>query len=245
MPENQRKHRSASRWTVFIFVVMLAVPGSIAALFHPKTPLPEEWNPVKPLIIAAPITPLTQWKLRNALSDDAVCFQVLRDGGAKLDLLPPLAESDQCHIRPRVTLSGVGDARLKPVETRCQTALRLAMWEQHGLQVAALRHLGQSVTEIRHYSSYNCRRIRTPGGDDGRMSEHATADAIDVSGFVMQDDSSVDLQQDWPSNTPKSAFLRDAFQSACMWFPIALGPDFNSLHADHFHLQTRGWGYCR
>jgi hypothetical protein len=33
--------------------------------------------------------------------------------------------------------------------------------------------------------------------------------------------------------------------SACVWFKTALGPEFNDLHKDHFHLQSRGFGTCR
>lgn len=224
--------------------VLMVVLGGGVALFHPQTPLPDEWNPAQPLQVNAPVTALTSWKLRAALRHDEACFAALRQV-AQATRMPPLEDSEQCHIRPRLTLAGIGDATLAPFETRCQTALRLAMWEQHGLQPAARRHLGQEVTEIRHYSSYSCRKIRTSAGESDRMSSHATANAIDVSGFRLSDGTLVDLRRDWPGEDATAAFLRDAFESACPWFPLALGPDYNTLHADHFHLQTTGWGLCR
>ena len=77
------------------------------------------------------------------------------------------------------------------------------------------------------------------------MSTHATANALDVSGFVLANGVTVDLKKHWPTIGSKADFLRDVFQASCLWFPVALGPEFNVLHADHFHLQTRGWGLCR
>lgn len=222
----------------------VALIGVLTAILHPDTPLPDEWNPTTPLRVDAPLTPLTQWKLRAALSDDDMCLSVMR-GIAAFDSLAPREDSESCHIRPRISLAKVGAVSLRPVETRCQTGLRLAMWEQHGLHALAQRHLGSDVREIRHFSSYSCRAMRTSAGGETRMSTHATANALDVSGFVLENGVAVDLKQHWTQIGPKSDFLRDAFQAACLWFPVALGPEYNALHADHFHLQTRGWGLCR
>ncbi len=222
----------------------VALIGLIAAVFHPDTPLPDEWNPTTPLRVNSPVTSLTGWKLQAALDNDALCLAILQDA-ATYQPQPPLEDSAECFIKPRVSLSTVGPVTLAPVETRCQTALRVAMWERHGLQAAAQRHMQTDVREIRHFSSYSCRQMRTTSGDRTRMSTHATADALDVSGFVLANGETVDLKRDWPGSGPNAAFLRDAFEAACLWFPVALGPEFNALHADHFHLQTRGWGLCR
>ncbi|MFK7939558.1 MAG: extensin family protein [Roseovarius sp.] len=229
-----------------LFKALLAVAFIVcgAAVFHPDTPLPDEWNPTKSLQVTAPLTPLTKWKLRAALGNDAQCLMVMKAAG-QITALSPLEDSDQCFISPRIRLGSVGQAKMRPVDTRCQTALRMAMWEAHGLQTAAIRHLGVPIAEIRHFSSYSCRQMRTSSGGATRMSTHATANAIDVSGFVTRDGRTLDLKQHWPQIGPKADFLRDAFQSACLWFPVALGPEFNALHADHFHLQTTGWGLCR
>lgn len=223
---------------------VIAFISVLTAVLHPETPLPEEWNPSKPLRVDAPITPLTGWKLRAALADDEMCLQVMQHA-ARFDRMPPLQDSDQCHIKPRIALSKVGAAALRPLDTRCQTGLRLAMWERHGLQALAQRHFGSSVSEIRHFSSYSCRAMRTTSGGETRMSTHATANALDVLGFVLANGVTVDLKKHWSAIGPKSDFLRDVFQASCLWFPVALGPEFNALHADHFHLQTRGWGLCR
>lgn len=224
---------------IFIFLSTLAF-----AIWHPRSPLPDPWNPLKPLEIAHPLTPFTQYKLKQALQSPEACLSVLANG-ATFSPLPDLEHSDLCHIRTRVELRAVAGAALRPVETRCQTALRLAMWTQHGIKPAARAHFGQDVAQILHSSSYNCRQIRTPSGSAGRMSTHATADSIDISGVVLGDGRRMTLLEGWPANDARGAFFRDLQTSACKWFRVTLGPDYNALHADHFHLQHTGWGLCR
>lgn len=196
---------------------------------------------MRALVVADPVTPVTYFKLRRAVADPAMCRVALADAGSA-SLMAPLLERDGCHIRNRVKLSTVGDASMRPIETACETALRLAMWERHGVQPAAQKHLGQAVTGIRHIGSYNCRPIR---GSSTRMSTHATAASIDIRGVVLADGHKVDLLRDWNGSVDRQAFLRDLRDSGCRWFSTVLGPDYNSLHADHFHLQNNGWGTCR
>ena len=213
-------------------------------MVHPDTPLPPEWNPLQPLSIDDPLTSLTHWKLTRALGNPETCLAAL-ETGAKIERKPDFVETSRCGITPQVSLSSAGGASVAPVNTRCQTALRLAMWTQHALQPAAQDLFGQGIAQIKHFSSYSCRPMRTASGDSSRMSSHATADAIDVSGFVLEDDTRVSLLLDWSGDTAKSAFLKYANTSACDWFRLTLGPRFNRLHADHFHLQHTGNGLCR
>ena len=226
-------------------IVLLSGAGYLL-LTHPQTPLPRAWNPVEPLRVVDPVTPFTGWKLSRALADDGQCFSTLTEAGAVFQRMDDLEVSAQCHIRPRISLSQLGIARLAPVETRCQTALRLAMWERHGL-VPALEAEGNGrrLTEIAHISSYNCRPIRTSAGTGRRMSTHATADAIDIAGFSFSDGTRLRLLDDWNGSDRDADFLRAARDSACDWFGSVLGPDYNRLHANHFHFQNRGWGTCR
>ena len=77
------------------------------------------------------------------------------------------------------------------------------------------------------------------------MSTHATADAIDIAGFDLVDGTRIRLRTDWQEDGPKADFLRAVRDGACDLFDLTLSPDYNQLHADHFHLQSRGWGLCR
>ena len=241
--KNERSWALIRGLAAFCFAGVLAFGGYLA-LVHPDTPLPREWNPTRPLVISDPLTPLTAWKLNRAVASFDQCVATL-DGYAALQVKDPLEDSDQCFIRDRVNLRGVGAAQLDPIETRCVIALRAAMWERHTLQPAATRILGTTVQSIDHVGSYNCRAMRTMAGPSTRMSTHATADAIDIAGFGFADGTRVRLIDDWEGSGPRADFLRAARDGACEWFSLTLSPDYNRLHADHFHLQSRGWGLCR
>jgi hypothetical protein len=226
-------------------VIIAAIVAAGLLTLHPDTPLPREWNVTKRLHVSDPVTPLTPYKLQSAADDAELCPQVLEAAGLAFEKRPELVETPQCGIRSRVVVSGVGAASLVPVETSCAVALRLAMWERHGIQPAAKRHLGASVIKIEHFSSYNCRQIRTTLGNGNRMSMHATAEAIDISGFRLNDGTQLTLKHDYFGQNDRSTFLTEIRDSACQWFETTLGPEYNSLHHDHFHLQSRGWGTCR
>ena len=228
------------KWAIFATVILALWP----LMYHPQTPLPAAWNPTEPLSIEDAVTPLTDWKIRSAIAHPGTCADLIEHDGGILKRLSNLEESAQCVISQRVEVSRLGSTRVRPFETTCEIALRMAMWDRHALQPAAMRIFGQGVREIRHYSSYNCRRIRTSSGTGSRMSTHATARAVDVSGFVLEDGTLVDLRQHWNEGGPRSAFLREAQQSACDVFGLVLGPEYNALHADHFHIQLDGLG-CR
>jgi hypothetical protein len=227
----------------FAFVGILGF-GGYQVFMHPDTPLPTHWNPTQPLRISDPVTPLTGWKLNRAAAMPEMCLAVL-DGFAAAQSMADLESSARCHIRDRVDLSAVGATRLKAFETRCAVALRMAMWERHSLQPAAQDILGTTLQSIDHFGSYSCRTVRTAAGPSTGMSTHATAEAIDVSGFRFSDGTRISLLENWDDAGPAAAFLSAARDGACDWFRVTLSPEYNSLHADHFHLQSTGWGLCR
>ncbi len=225
-------------WGIAIFALWLL-------LTHPKTPLPPSWNPIAPFKVSDPVTPLTRFKLAEVASDEALCLAALSEARVSYRSLPPRVDSPVCGIEQRLVLSRLGQVELAPVETRCDVALRMAMWTYHDLGPAVQKHFGDTLGTIEHLSSYNCRAIRTPQGSGGQMSTHATAEAIDVTGFRLKNGAHVQLTRDWDGTGPAASFLKDARDGACRWFPTTLGPEFNTLHADHFHLQSRGRGTCR
>ncbi len=222
--------------------VTLAVVVTAVAVLHSDSPLPNHWNPTKNLSVDAPITPVTRLQFFRATRDGAICAQVLREFGARFDELPNLNRSESCHIHDRVRLRALGEVRVGPVETRCDIALRLAMWERHGIRPAA-DAAGLRVTRLFHQGSYNCRKIRTSRGGGRTWSHHATAGAIDIRAFGLADGRQLALLRHWDGEN--AGFLRAVWRSSCDWFKLVLSPEYNSLHADHLHLQASGWGFCR
>ncbi len=236
--------RPRKRWGVRLLVTAVLAAGLYLGadrfLTHPDTPLPENWNPTEPLNVAARQNPMTLWKLRNAARGRNTCLAAL-ETGAIFQTIPDTEDSAQCHIRNSVRLRKVAGASLRATDTRCDLALKMAMWVEHGVQPAAEKHFGMPVRAIRTQGSYNCRPIF----GTQRMSTHAQAKAIDVAGFTLASGRQIELLKHWDGTPEEKAFLRAVRDAACDWFSTTLGPDFNRAHADHFHLQSEGWGTCR
>lgn len=227
-------------WTL---VALGALAGGLWVLAGLEpSPLPDHWNPRKDLVVTAPVTPVTRLQLVRATADDTTCRAALDQAGVAFSDLDDLVVDENCGIAGRGRLSALTRATIKGVETHCATALRLALWEHHVVQPAARQILDRDVTALLHVGSYNCRRIR---GEADVWSSHATADSIDITGVRLGDGRQLTLIEDWQGDGAEAAFLRAIWKGSCDWFRLVLGPEYNRLHADHFHLQNTGWGYCR
>jgi hypothetical protein len=130
----------------------------------------------------------------------------------------------------------------------CPVAAGLAVWEWEVVQPAAQRIFGQRVAEIEHFGSYNCRRMYNREG--ASWSEHATADAVDITAFRLADGTRITLIGDWAGEGKKAQFLRAVRDGGCDLFATVLSPDYNEAHRDHFHFDqaergAMGWRACR
>ncbi len=146
----------------------------------------------------------------------------------------------QCRT-DRPPLGGVPRIACDP---RLSNGPALAAYERHQLAPAASALLNGRLARIEHLGTYACRNIIHAA--TGRRSRHATAEAIDISGFVFGDGRRLTLTADWTSSDQaRAGFLRAARDGACRWFGVTLSPDYNPLHYDHFHLDTGGGRACR
>jgi hypothetical protein len=91
------------------------------------------------------------------------------------------------------------------------------------------------VVGLRVAASYSCRPMNNVNG--ALLSEHGRANAVDVSGFVLENGSIVTVQSGWSGALPERNFLRAVHAGSCAVFTTVLGPDYDSLHHDHLHLD--------
>ncbi|MCM5679727.1 extensin family protein [Schlegelella sp. S2-27] len=225
-----------------LFLTVLAVSGW--ALYSGRLEVPERWNPWAPLRIEAAPTLVTRIKLARLSRDAPQCRAVLAT--ARL-LYAPLTDRDTgpgCGfvnaVRVSRTTAQVGQA----FALSCHAAVSLAMWEHHVMQPAARRRFGEAVARIEHYGSYACRNVGSREG--ARRSRHATADALDIAGFVLDDGRRISVLRHWPrDNTEEAAFLRDVHRGACRFFDGVLGPEYNAAHRDHLHFDRGRFRICR
>lgn len=238
-------HRAVLSILSAAFSVLFLGLGLLWLVLRPDGPLPDHWNPTKQLTVTAPVTFVSRLQMLRALGDISECQAVLDQAGVSFAPMPDLSVDENCGIEGRGQLTDLTASRLNRVETRCATALRLVMWEHHVVQPAARDILGTTVSAITQIGSYNCRKMRTSRGSNGRWSSHAMANAIDITGVRLADGRRLTLLNDWGGSDAEGEFLHRIWKGSCDWFRLVLGPDYNQLHADHFHLENTGWGFCR
>lgn len=224
---------------LLLSLLLLTAPGGGEGWWR----LPERHKPWTPLDLADPLGPLTRIKLARLERDPSACVQALQAAGWSLRRLPDRQPAPGCSLTDAVQISRTALRPSASFALSCRAALSLALWERHVLQPAAMELLGQPVTGLQHVGSYACRNVY--GRAEGRRSRHATADALDVTGFALADGRRISVLRDWQGPTPQAAFLRRAQRGACRVFDGALGPDYNAAHADHLHLERGGFRVCR
>lgn len=203
-----------------------------------------------PLDLSAPINGATARQLAGLRDDLPRCLALL--GAANAGVRPAAAvRAGECGYDDGVTVARSQGVQWRPGgrTASCAVAAALFVWEREVVQPAARELLGSRVTGIDHLGAYACRN--TYGRDDTDLSEHATANAIDVAGFRLANGRTVSVLRDWPGEDAEARFLRRVRDGACRLFGTTLSPDYNAAHADHFHLDMAarggGWfgGYCR
>lgn len=202
-----------------------------------------EHDPTAPLNLNHPIGMATEGKLAELRDNVAACRAVLARSDVAYTSLNPAGDGD-CARPDRTRLDDYPLAPDTPPVT-CPTAAALELWRIKTLTPAAQEILGTGIARIEHLGAFSCRR--TYGRDEGPWSEHATANAIDIAAFVLDDGRRISLIGDWGGQDDEARFLRAARDGACDWFTTVLSPDYNAAHADHFHFdQSPRWsGVCR
>ena len=207
--------------------------------------------PWTPLDLGEPVGVFTGRKLTGLTQDPAECRALLDRAGIRYVALPP-RDGVECGYEDAVRFSpgGVRSIGYSPegLGVSCPIAAALAVWEWNSVQPAAQRRFGARVARIEHSGSFNCRRMY--GRREGAWSEHATADAVDIAAFVLNDGTRISVVRDWQGEGAKAAFLREVRNGACGLFATVLSPEYNAAHRDHFHLDQAergemGWRACR
>ncbi|MEL7196972.1 MAG: extensin family protein [Pseudomonadota bacterium] len=201
-------------------------------------------NPWAPLDINDPIGMATARKLAAMRDDTSQCRTVLERSGIVYRALEPVGEG-ACARPDRTQLTQIPLAPNTPAVT-CPVAAALEMWRRKSVEPAAREILGSDIVRIEHMGAYNCRRMRGAGSGSG-WSQHATANAIDISAFVLANGRRITLLEGWNGAEDEARFLRSIRDDACGVYATVLSPDYNAAHADHFHLDqdVRWVGVCR
>lgn len=193
--------------------------------------------------------PMT-WPQEAIDLERANCRNILQPLNVTYEFAEPIGGPDHCGSPAPVEVSVLAGVKIHPPATlNCQFAARIHKWVRDRLQPAAKKHLGSRITTMTNVSSYTCRKRR--GSGSKRMSEHAYANALDISVFAIKKGGKVSVEEEWGSDffdRRNAQFLKSAHAGGCKTFSTFLGPDYNAAHANHFHMDFgrdgRG-GICR
>lgn len=225
-------------------VIGLTVTALAALWIYER--LPAQYNPFAPLSIDDPPTLVTRYKLRQMASHPQTCLALLEQAAERQQLrFRPVANvAGPCPLTDVVRVQSFGDVALSSsFLASCPLALSATMFIHQRAVPLARTTLGSGLTRINHLGSYACRNIYNR--KDARLSEHATADALDISGFGFAGGQQVSVLKGWKAEGKGPQYLHDVFAAGCPFFGNSLGPDYNAAHANHFHLGMRGYGLCR
>ena len=173
--------------------------------------------------------------------DAAQCLERLDGAGVRYERAEAAVEPAACAVDTpvRVTLAAV--AWNQPGVVSCAFAARLEDFTRMVIEPAARARFGEGVRVIRHLGTYSCRR---ENGGNGRWSQHARGNAIDIAGFELESGTVVLVASDWRGRGAKSVFLREIARAACGRFSAVLTPDSDREHQDHIHLDVGPYRIC-
>jgi hypothetical protein len=198
--------------------------------------------PWKPVVLDAPPRWLAHWQLYRLKHDREQCRSVL--GTASRIAVTPLKDrriDDRCGF-DNVMRTDVTPIAFSPKLTATCGLTAALYWYQQQLAPIAQQQMHGNLVSISQLGTFSCRNVN--GEIDGNRSEHATANAIDIASFHFADGRTVSVLRDYGKPTPAGHFLDAAHDKACSLFDVVLGPNYNRLHANHFHLDMGHYGIC-
>jgi hypothetical protein len=180
-------------------VLLVALP--VAANAEDLPPLPQR-NPFRAPVEAKVLPkdqPTIPWTEVEIGAATAKCKELLTGDPLDYELLPPIKEG-LCGTPAPVLLRAVGQdpkvAIEPPATLSCPMADVLGEWLGNIVQPEAMKRFGSPVAKMQNASSYVCRNRYA--GTNTPLSEHALANAIDVSQLVLANGTRITVLDHWP-----------------------------------------------
>ncbi len=150
-----------------------------------------------------------------------------------------------CGVKDPVQVTSVAGVRLsEPATLDCPTARALNGWVEGAIKPAFGSKAG-GVVELKVAAHYVCRNRNR--AKSGKLSEHAKGHAIDIAAFRLGDGTEVSVLESWRAGKWSKA-VRSVHSAACGTFGTVLGPNSDSFHKDHIHVDTQPYSvrpYCK
>src|SRR4029077_7576888 len=137
----------------------------------------------------------------------AKCTEALSSLTLEYEPLPPIKEG-LCGAPGPILLKSLGQepevALDPPATVTCTLAKALSTWLNESVQPQAKALFSSQVVKLQNATSYNCRNRY--GSAYQPLSEHALANALDVSEFVLASGEHITVLDSWPKvlSTPRA-----------------------------------------
>ncbi len=194
------------------------------------------------------------WSADSVKQAQSDCALRLKGLDITYEPMPPIGTAGGCGSPYALKVTAIsGVDILPPAEMNCNMAEALHGWISSSAVPAAKQHLKRKLVKINNASAYVCRRRN--GAASGKLSEHAKANALDISTLGFDDGSSINIKGDWSGLkqlvglSAQGNFLRHIRRDACIRFTTVLGPGSDRYHGDHFHIDVakrkNGYRICQ
>ncbi|MHA6722030.1 extensin family protein [Sphingomonas sp. RS2018] len=218
----------------FVFLLpilaLLAACGSVPE----RSEAPARPRNSPPIVLNQPPAPATRQ-----------CFADLSGADVRYSPLPDRDFGGGCILMGTVQLIDYGVPTTNLRAMACPLARTFVAWVRNGAVPAGREILGSPVVKVESMGTYACRNV-VGTRSTNRLSEHGTANAVDVSAFVLADGRRITIERDWRNPDPAvQDFLQTVRRSACKRFGTVLSPDYNAAHYNHLHLDLGRGGLCR
>jgi hypothetical protein len=225
-----------------LILLLLALIAGGVAVYESWIRIPPNLMPWSAVALDAEPGWFANIQLNGLSADGAACRAALSRSTLKFSVMADRKIGADCGFTDVVRADATPiPFRPRPVAT-CGMTAGLYWWQRRLNEIAEVE-LKTHVVRIDQLGTYACRNINSSA--EGRRSQHATANAIDIAAFQLADGRVISVLKDYGTQTPEGRFLDGAHDSACDLFNIVLGPKYNRLHANHFHLDFSGFRFCR
>lgn len=226
----------------FLLLVLLTIATGGAFWFGL---VPQRLSPFSPISLEKPPGFFLDAKLAALRFDPALCQAVLKEPHIDATPIPDSPLKSGCGWQNAVKFTSTGGAKIGVEPLTCEMAAAITLWMEQEVQPLAEKMFQKKVVGLGDMGTYDCRNIVGNAFWKDVRSQHATANALDISGFTLDGGKQISVLRDWDGKGPEAEFLKTVHARGCKYFRVALGPNFNAAHKNHFHFDRGPMWSCK
>ncbi|MBK68105.1 MAG: extensin [Rickettsiales bacterium] len=225
----------------FFLIFLIIICASSVYFYNAyNEKIPNRYAPWKPIKLYEKPSFLTKYKLGKLKDNPQACMRALDEIPISYKPLDD-REVGTCALNNQIHIEKSLFPYSAPVKGNCALMAALIAWEKNVLETLSKDYFDQPVKMITHYGIFSCRNVR----GSNRVSEHAKANAIDIAAITLDDGTVISVLKHWDDGGKKGQFLKALRDGSCDYFKGVLGPEYNSLHNNHFHFDLGPYRICR